>query len=646
MGFDRSADAGLLPTRSCALCACPFAAAIFAVGCAAFAWGGCADAAENDARLFPLVKGEQRRIHYRDPASLPEVRVAPTPPPATVSVPLPAEAVQFISLDEALELALNNCEVVRALAGSIAVSSGRTVYDPAVANNAIDEERARFDPTLQINNDFSQIEPPRAFPDPSDTTGTTTIFDGVQTENHNVAVDVGQTNLLGGRSQLSFFNDASRFSPGVFALNPQNAYSSGVSYTQPLLRGAGVLANRVPIVLARIDTERSFFQLRDSLQELVRGVIEAYWAVVFARTNVWAREIQERQAKEAYDRAVTRFKQEIVDVTETSQTRAALAQFKANLIAARADLLTREAALANILGLPPTQQRSLVPTTPPTSEQIAFDWNEVTRIARQRRPDVIELKLILEADQQRLLFARNQRRPNLDLVGVYRWNGLEGQMPNGERIGTNGDSATDWTLGVNFSVPLFLRQERAAVRSAELLVVRDRAALEQGVHSARHILALSYRNLDQFYLQYEAYREAREAARVNLEQQFTAFQLGREVIFLNVLQAISDWGNSVSLQAQALSQYNVELANLERETGTILETHGVFLYEDRYCSLGPLWIDKKAGALYPRDIHPGVNADRYPQGDAPSEQFFHLDDYPRRTTSGSAFPERLPEVAP
>jgi outer membrane protein TolC len=488
--------------------------------------------------------------------------------------------------------------------------------------------------------------------DPLDPLGPQqTVIGTTKTQNYNVTTGVAQRNLLGGTSQLQFGNDASRFSPGVFPLNPQNRYATELSYTQPLLRGAGVLANRVPIVLARIDTERSFFQLRDSLQELIRSVIEAYWQVVFARTDVWAREIQVQQAEEAFARAEARFRASMADITETSQARAALAQFRANLISSRANLLAREAALAGILGLPTAEPLALQPTTPPTSEQVPFDWNQVTEVAQIRRPDLIELKLILEADQQRLILARNQMQPSLDLVGLYRWNGLEGTTPEQNTLSTNGDQATDWTVGVNFSVPLFLRAERASVRSAELLLTRDRATLEQGVQTARQILANNFRNLDQFYAQYEAYTEAREAAKDNLERQFAAYQVGVEVIFLNVLQAISDWGNSVSLQAQALTQYNIELANLERETGTILETHAVFMFEDRYCSLGPLWIDHKRGRLYPRAIQPGENADRYAPGDGPSEQFFDLNDYPRRlppTDEPLPYPppEALPELPP
>jgi outer membrane protein TolC len=585
-------------------------------------------AGEYDAGVFPLNKGEERTIRYRDPASLRSVYIPPTPPPATVRVAMPGEAEQPLSLDEAILLTLEDSEVVRRLAGTIAVSSGQTIYNPAIAATSIDQQRAAFDPNVRVDNTWSQNEPPSAFAHPFDPDRT--ILGGIKTENHNVTMGLNQKNLSGGTARLGFGNDVSRFDPGIFALNPQNRYATELSYTQPLLRGAGVLANRVPIVLARIDTERSFFQLNDSVQELVRGTIEAYWAVVSARTDVWARGIQVQQAEELVLFSNARLRTGFDDVTVPAQAESALAQFRANLISSRANLLNREAALENILGIGPTVPVRFVPVTPPTKDRIGFDWNLLTQVAEQRRPDLIELKLVLEADQQRLLLARNQTRPNVDLVGLYRWNGLEGRMPDRTRIGSQGDQYTDWTLGVNFSVPLYLRQERAATRSANLVVARDRAALDQGVHSALHILALSYRNLDTAYEQYGAFQAAREAARKNLMRQYAAYATGNQVLFVNVLQAISDWGNSVSLEAQALAQYNTELANIERESGTILETHGIFFFEDRFCSLGPLWICPPCGKLYPRDIRPGPNQPRYPVTNEPAENIFDLENYPRR----------------
>lgn len=585
-------------------------------------------AAENDAGVLPLNKREERHVRYRDPASLPNVYIPPTPPPPTVREGWPAEADQPLSLDRAIEMALADSEVVRRLAGTLAVSSGQTIYDPAITSTTIDQQRAVYDPRVEALNTWSQIEPPNAAFDPLDPSRA--MLGGITTENHNFDLGLAQQNLSGGTARLGFGNDVSRFSPGVFPLNPQNRYATELSYTQPLLRGAGVLANRVPIVLARIDTERSYFQLNDSIQELVRGTVEAYWAVVSARTDVWARNIQVQQAQELADFSEARLRTGFADVTVPAQAQSALAQFRANLIGSKANLLNREAALENLLGIGPGTPVRFVPTTPPTKQRIDFDWNLITEVAQVRRPDLIELKLILEADQQRVILARNERQPNVDLVGLYRWNGLEGRMPDGTRVGTGGNEFTDWTLGVNFSVPLYLRQERAALRSAQLLVARDRAVLDQGVHNALHVLALSYRNLATAYEQYQAFRVAREAARKNLMRQYAAYATGNQVLFVNVLQAISDWGNSVSLEAQALAQYNTELANIERQTGTILETHGVFFIEDRFCSLGPLWACHRLGKPYPMDIHPTPNTPIYPVGDEPSENFFNLNDYPRR----------------
>jgi outer membrane protein TolC len=406
-------------------------------------------------------------------------------------------------------------------------------------------------------------------------------------------------------------------------LDPRNRSSVELGYIQPLLQGAGIGPNLAPVVIARINTERSYFQFKDSLQELVRGVIEAYWAVVFARTDVWARRQQVDQGQAAFERASARKRQGFATAAEVAQAQLALSNFQAGLVAAEANLLQREAALRNIMGFPPNDPRRIVPVSPPAQSRLVVDWQELVRLAQERRPDLIELKLIIEADEQLLMQARNQAMPRLDAVALYRWNGLEGETPSGIRIASDAGQFDDWTLGVNFSVPLGLRQSRAVLRQQELIIERDRANLDQGVHNAIHGLALSNRNLDQFYEQYRAFASTRAAARVNLDQQLAEYRAGR-AIFLNVLQAITDWGNAVSAEAQALAQYNAELAALERQTGTILETHGITFAEERYRSIGPLG---RLGSdrCYPAAVVPGPNVERYPSSSEPAEQALPLE---------------------
>jgi outer membrane protein TolC len=379
-------------------------------------------------------------------------------------------------------------------------------------------------------------------------------------------------------------------------------------------------------VIARLDTERSYFQYKDSVQELVRGVIEAYWTLVQARTDVFARKFQVDQSKFALDLAETEQKVGRKNLGDVVQARTTYKQFVANLIAAEANVLTREGALRNMLGLPPDDDRQLVPTSAPTTQRLRPEWRPLVTLAEQRRPDVVELKLIVEADQQRLLQAENQALPKLDASYLYRWNGLDGVAPNGADVSSTGGRFADWSVGLNFSVPLGLRSGRAQVRQQKLIIERDRANVEQSIHAAIADIALTVRNIDSNYEQFLAYKEARAAAFANVEVQIAKYKTGGvlgQTTYLNVLQALNDFGNALSSEAASLIAYNVALATLERQTGTILETHGLVFAEERFRSAGPLGFVGH-GRDYPAANFVSGEPTRYPSTGRPGENVFDL----------------------
>ena len=592
-----------------------------AIACLVFLTGTVsAQQIQPEDEVFPLNKPEQLNIRSRMPHQLRNLPPALQAPPPTVSIPHPAATELKLTLDDAIRTALEDSEVIRVLAGNTARSSGLTIYDPAIAHTAIDRAIAGFDPTFSANNTFER-------------TSTTVVdvpnqrFDGISGNRHTFSTDLTQRNLTGGQGTVSFGNTWSRSGPRN-VLNPANRPSLGISYTQQLLRGAGRDANRVPILLARIDTERSYFRFKDTYQELVRSVIEGYWNLVSARTDLWAREQQVKQAAFAYDQSEKRLKNGLGDAGDVAQRRVALTNFRASLITSRAGLLDTEAALKNVMGMPPNDGVRLIPVTPPTRNELGFDWQQITSTAVVSRPDLIELKLILDADEQQIVFSKNQARASLDATGRYTWNGVSGELASGRTIRSPLHSSGDWTLGLNFSVPLRLRESRANLRSAELLLAKDRANLKQGRHAAIHDLALTIRGLASSHAQYKAFVETRKAAFVFLEREQKRNQSGL-ANFLVVLQAITDWGNAVSSEARTLTQYNAQLALLERQTGTILETHGIRFCEERFMSLGELGLIGEDGS-YPRALKPQGNAMKYEGGDKPSEEYFDLKDFPDR----------------
>jgi outer membrane protein TolC len=579
-------------------------------------------------KIIRILPRDEKSIDVPPDTSFPPASFPSGPIPPTVSMseadrdksPVP------LGLDEAIRVTLANSQVVRILTGVTAVASGATIYDPAIVLPTIDQAKARFDPNLSVANTFSRQVNPNGILDPLDPTRA--LIAAFPNQNYTFDTSLSKTNALGGTAKLEAMVIPSRIRGQFLPLNPKTSSSIQLSYTQPLLQGAGIEANLAPIVIARLNTERSYFQFKDNMQQSVRSVIQGYWTLVFARTDLWARQKQVNQLKTILQYAEERMKIGMYDIGFVAQARSSLKTFEATLIGSEANVLNQEAALANVMGLPPGTH--LEPYTFPSGNRLEVKWEDLVKLAEEHRPDLIELKLILDADRQMLIQAQNQARPKLDATMLYSWNGLEGSMPNREEISRFGGTLNQWTFGVNFSVPFGLRQSRAALRQQELTIFRDQANLDQGLHSASHSLALQVRNLAQFYDQYLAFREARKASRTNLELQLAKFQVGAparggQTIFLDLLQAVTDWGNAVSAESQALTQYNGELALLEQETGTILETHGIRFFEERFLSLGPLG---RIGRMrdYPESMPPTPNEPKYPQAKTPAENFFELQD--------------------
>lgn len=575
---------------------------------------------EPRACIYP----EQRDLAYRPPLAFPEAETPPVTAIPTVTDPLRGRPTYLLSLNEVLRIAICNCQVVRVMNSVTATSTGNTVYDPAIINTQIDEARGRFDPRLTLQNNARRTDGPSVVADAIDPAQAR--FIGAANESTTTDAALSKTGAGGGTATLGMRATRSEADRFGLLLNPQTNSALDLTFTQPLLRGRGTGPNLAPIVLARIDTERSVYQLQDSVQSLVRSVVDGYWGIVFARTDLWARQQQIKQLEFAYDYFSAQKKSGRGDLGDTAQALVSLSNFRASLITAEADLINREEALSNALGIPPGSGLKIIPSTPPSTERFSGNLTALLAAGEQNRPDIVNAKLVLEADRQRLLLAKNNTLPQVDANALYRWNSLQGTTPNGTRITSQGGEFADWLLGANLSVALGVRSERAGLRRAELSLARDGALLEQQIHAMTHDIAASVRTLEQLYQQYKAFGRVRSAAEVNLRRQFDLFSVGgirtEPVTYLNVLLAVTDWGNSISNEARSLTSYNAELARLDELVGVILQRHGIRFWEIDFASQGPRYFGP--APAYPSRLPPTQPSSNYPNGDKASEESFDL----------------------
>ncbi len=589
---------------------------------------------------LPPVFPEERQLAVRPASHLTPVGLQPQSYAPQTVAPTDLQRRELnLSLDDAIRIALDNSEVVRVLVNGTPTITGGTIYDPAIQATDIDKARAGFDVAIESSSMFDQLDVPFGIYDL-----TAPELAGIRAnkiQNYAFRSGFSKKVVTGGVASLNV--TAAETDRGPFGLalaplppipnplNPENRTGVELGFVQPLLQGAGVQANTAPIVVAQINTEMSYYELKDDMANLVRSVIEAYWGLVFARVDVWVRREQVEESNFAYERAKSRQAQGTADAAEVAQTRAALARFRVSLISAQAEMFNREATMRNVLGVPAADAAQLVPVTSMKTEDTAMDWDSLAATAIDQRADIARLKLGIEAAEQNLLLAKNLAHPRLDVVGRYRMSGLSGTSPTGDGLSSNAGQFSGWTLGVNVTTPLGQRAMRADLRRQELSLARNRAALNQAIHSALHQLAQSYRNVRQFYQEYLALREARTAERQNLEQQLSEYGRGR-AIYLNVLQAITSWGDSVSAEARALASYNAAFATLERDTGWILELHGVTLTGENYVSRGPL-APLHDGHTYPHSARPTPNVDRYPQGIQPADHALDFEQLPRNRST-------------
>ena len=84
--------------------------------------------------------------------------------------------------------------------------------------------------------------------------------------------------------------------------------------------------------------------------------------------------------------------------------------------------------MRNLLGLPPVDNRRILPVTPPTEQVVTYDWDTCLGEMMEEQPDIVQQKVLVRVAELQLLIARNQLLPHLGLNTLYQLNGLGQQL--------------------------------------------------------------------------------------------------------------------------------------------------------------------------------------------------------------------------
>ena len=326
----------------------------------------------------------------------------------------------------------------------------QTVYDPAILETQIATALSTFD-----------------------TAFTTSILWGNNVQPFNNGVQGGSLTLTGTKFPIVSVNDSATFQMGLskqtetgatmgvvhninwsyqnssFLVWP-SAYTTNMqlTLTQPLLgsaplpgqaagRPVGLEANRAPIVIARLNADAAVWRFKAEVMAHVpvgRAAILEPGPVARAALELRSgRQPGPGDPQSRAGRAAVVGRGTVADVAEAAQR---LEQFNLDLVTRTSDVITTERQLRNILGLPPADNRRIIPVTPPTEARLEPDWDASLAQMLNFQPDIVQQQILVRVAELQLLIARNQLLPQLSLNALYQLNGLGQQLDSAEAVMT------------------------------------------------------------------------------------------------------------------------------------------------------------------------------------------------------------------
>lgn len=509
------------------------------------------------------------KVPFEAPGDVPEAHPAPKERRLLPIVDRP------VTLSEMIQLSLTHSDVARVTSGNSVNVLAATVYDPEVRAALLDQTYTVFDPDLTLGYLGSQInEPPSSFFGPG-------IPQQTRRDEGDFTAAISKLWRTGAKTTVSYAPPLGYlFIPGSTSSGFNPIYSSAMVFEarQPLLRGGGIAVNQIPIRVAQLREEQSAWEFQEGLLAQVRSIEEAYWDLQAASTALQAANTMVSLAEEVVRIEEARFATEMGIRADVARAQSQLASLQQERIRFEVEAVNREFRLWNLVGCDPVESERLVPVDLPQQSPQPLDAQLAIETAVINRPDLVQRRLALSIREWEFRAAENGLQPQLDLLALYRANGV-GQGLDDALAQASQFGYTDWTLGITLSMPIGNRGPKAAIRSAEWQLARERALLRENVRNISFGFAELARTIQAVWNQYQQAQKRVEVSQVWLQTARMRFTTpppsvqtvdGFLLLLYDYQAALRGQMDAVVESSRLLAEYNGLLARWDESQGTLL----------------------------------------------------------------------------
>ena len=445
-----------------------------------------------------------------------------------------------------------------------------------------------FDPSLSGALNYSHQSTPELSPV---SYGTDNLI--ASTMNANLGLSQGFS--TGASAELAFSNSRNTINATNVNYSPYVMSSLSLTVTQPLLRGFGRSMNRRYIRIAANQEKIAGLLFEQQLIGTVYGVTRLYIDLASLRDNVRVKEEDLQLAEWLKREVVSRVDEGILPSIEVTRASASLLTARQALINARALLEEQEAVFKSVLfrkGLDDAAVRDarVVPTDALElpKDAASLDAGRLVAEALADRPDLLQAGLQAENTRIALEGARNNLKPQLDVVAFAQNAGLGGAAnPVASSVdqvyaGGYGTALGQvfrreypvYGAGIQLNLPLRNRTAQADAARDEIASRQADIRVEQFRNQARLEVQDAIIALRRAQASYEAAAESSRLQVESLDAEKARFEEGLSTAFtVSQFQEVLSQARLTELAARG--SFAKAKAVLQRATGTILETYGL-----------------------------------------------------------------------
>lgn len=418
---------------------------------------------------------------------------------------------------------------------------------------------------------------------------------------------------LNSLSQIGQVSYTQTFTPGtnivaLFSINKSSTNSSfdyfnpyfsstlNLTFTQPLLRGAGRFANTALLKIARRSLQQSRSSFEAEVNDAIFQAVSQNWTAVQARGALDVQQKSLKLAEASYDRDKRSLELGALPPLDIYRSQSEVAARKVEVIQAGYQLTQTEEALRLTIGADRDPQLhalelELTEKSQPTGELEDIDTEAALAQALSQRPEVDVVKDSLANDETSIRLAHNQLEPNLSLTGFYQSSGLGGNQYNlttGQLIATGGlGSSMNQLFGFGYpgyggtlslTLPIKSRGGQAALGNALVSRTHDLYSGGQIQEQITREVRDAVHQLDEAKLALAAGTSSFDLAQKSLASEQRKFELGAETNFF-VLDAQTRLAQAELVLLQTQVNYQVALAAVGHSTANMLGPYHVQIAE-------------------------------------------------------------------